>query len=86
MIRAEFTEKRPFEIGDKVVVVAATPGKTGDFVKHIKTITDIACVHYVKTGRIESRYELDGSGIYTPLQIERMTTTIAIPLEQGGWQ
>ena len=30
-------------------------------------ITDIACTHYIKAGKVLFTYELDGSGKYAPL-------------------
>ncbi|SHJ74868.1 hypothetical protein [Tepidibacter formicigenes] len=56
---ATFNATCPFEIGDKV-----KEANTGE----VKRITDIACVHYLKTGKVEFRYELDGSGNYIQIQ------------------
>ena len=51
MKMAEFTATCPFEIGDKVRIGLTT----------IKTITDIAAIHYVKRNKVEFLYELDGN-------------------------
>lgn len=58
---ATFNAKCPVEIGDKVTLPG---GQTA-------IITDIACVHYVKSGQIEFRYELDGSGQYLGFVFEK---------------
>lgn len=48
----------PVEIGDQL---RDTSGR-------IHTITDIACVHYVRAGKVEFRFELDRSGEYAPIE------------------
>lgn len=53
-----FSATCPFEIGDKIRV--AVTGVQ-------RTITDIACVHYVKSGKIDFLYELDNSGNFVAL-------------------
>ena len=55
-----FSAKCPFEIGDRII---------NDGTNKIHTITDIACIHYVKHGKVEFRYELNGNGEYIKLQI-----------------
>jgi len=60
---AAFNARCPFEIGDKVQDRRAGL---------IHTITDIACIHYLKTGRIEFRYELDGNGQYKRVEFLKM--------------
>ncbi len=50
---AKFSAVCPMEIGDQIIV---------DGIVH--TVTDIACTHYVWSGRVEFRFELDGSGNY----------------------
>lgn len=61
----------PYEIGDKIkVAIPATAGKTADgqlFSVGVATITDIACTHYIKSGKIIFTYELNNSGQYAPL-------------------
>jgi len=47
---SRFVAKCPFEIGDKVKTSKDGP---------VQTITDIICVHYLKTGTIKFLYELD---------------------------
>lgn len=69
MKMAAFNAVCPYEIGDKVKVlkqVQVTPLAKG-YVIEIATITDIACTHYIKAGKIEFKYELDNSGEYIPL-------------------
>lgn len=53
-----FNATCPFEIGDKIrdAVTGAQ-----------RTITDIACVHYIKAGRIDFLFELDNSGRFVIL-------------------
>lgn len=47
---AKFNAFCPLEIGDKVIV---------PWDKEIKTITDIACVHLIKSGTVEFELQLD---------------------------
>lgn len=49
MVYAQFKATCPFEIGDKIV---DENGKE-------RTITDIACIHYLRTGEVEFMYGLD---------------------------
>jgi hypothetical protein len=58
-----FNAKSPFEIGDRIQL--ARDGS-------IKTITDIAVTHFVKSGRIEFGYELDNSGEYVGLEAKKI--------------
>lgn len=63
---AAFNAVCPYEIGDKVVILEAA-GKNDNGVMHIQregTITDIACTHYIKSGKVVFTYELNGSGKY----------------------
>lgn len=63
---AAFNAVCPYEIGDKVVILEAA-GKNDNGVMYIQregTITDIACTHYIKSGRVIFTYELNGSGKY----------------------
>ncbi len=59
----------PYEIGDKIQVLAPVKGnKDGEaYMIEFATITDIACIHYVRKGKVDFTYELDGSGEYIPL-------------------
>ena len=57
---ATFNAQCPFEIGDKI-----RDEKCGDSF----TITDIACTHFVKTNRVEFRYELNNSGRYVGIVV-----------------
>lgn len=66
---AAFNARSPYEIGDKIQVIT-TAGKNQDgrlYMTTYATITDIACTHYVRTGKAIFTYELDGSGEYIPL-------------------
>ena len=60
MIQAQFNAFCPFEIGDKIRNTAG----------EVHTITDIACIHYVRTGKVEFRIELDCSGRYAPIEVK----------------
>lgn len=60
MITAQFNAYCPLEIGDKI----------RDTAGEVHTITDIACVHYVRTGKVEFRFELDRSGQYAPIEVK----------------
>lgn len=53
---SQFAATCPLEIGDSVPYGG----------KH-RIITDIACTHYLKTGRIDFSVELDNSGRYLKL-------------------
>lgn len=61
-----FNATCPFEIGDKIrdAVTGAQ-----------RTITDIACVHYIKAGRIDFLFELDNSGHFVILAKQPANTT-----------
>lgn len=66
MQMAVFREKSPYEIGDRVVVIEVA-GKNENGVMYMQregVITDIACTHYIKTGKTIFTYELNGSGRY----------------------
>lgn len=69
MQMAAFSAKSPYEIGDKIQVIeAAAQNKDGAlYMTRLATITDIACTHYLRAGRVLFTYELDGSGEYIPL-------------------
>ncbi len=59
----------PYEIGDRIKV-AIPAERTADgkmFSLQTATITDIACTHYIKSGKIVFTYELNRSGQYAPL-------------------
>ncbi len=74
-----FNAKCPLEIGDRIIT---TPGgKEAVFVAGtaavlikgpaaVYTVTDIACTHYLKTGKVVFTYELDNSGKYRELDIK----------------
>lgn len=68
---AAFNAKCPFEIGDRI-----EDRRTGA----VRTITDIACIHYIKTGKVEFRYEFDGSGQYEEIIIPKEAEGIAVLL------
>ena len=69
MQAAVFSAKCPYEIGDRINVVrVAGSNKNGQlFSVGVATITDIACTHYLKSGKVCFTYELDGSGQYAPI-------------------
>lgn len=75
MKTAIFNATCPFEIGDKIKSRRTiSPGEASAFkllspavVEEVHTITDIACIHYVRSGNVEFRYELDHSGYYAPI-------------------
>ena len=62
---AAFSIKCPYEIGDKIQVVKEIyiDGRK-QYVMELETITDIACTHYLKDGKVLFTYELGGSGKY----------------------
>ena len=68
---AAFNARCPFEIGDKVQETPETGGK-------VRTITDIACTHYVKSGEVRFLYELDNNGRYVSIQPLRGLECIGI--------
>lgn len=80
MKMAAFSAICPVEIGDKVTFMnteSMAAGKlepgtvfvfSGAPVQH--TITDIATIHYVKTGKVIFTYELDNSGEYVHIQFQ----------------
>lgn len=68
---AVFNAKCPFEIGDRI-----EDRRTGA----VRTITDIACIHYIKTGKVEFRYELNGSGQYNEIIIPKEAEAMAVLL------
>ena len=76
MKMAAFNAVCPYEIGDKIVTLPKTAavGPTEMVLNlgmlqgaAIHTITDIACTHYIKTGKIEFTFELNNSGEYIQL-------------------
>ncbi len=66
MQMAAFSVKCPYEIGDRVVILeAAARNENGAmYTQREGVITDIACTHYIKTGKVIFTYELNGSGKY----------------------
>ncbi len=62
---AAFNARCPHEIGDKVQII--DKGQDGALYITEKTITDIACTHYLREGRAHFTYELDGQGKYIQL-------------------
>ena len=52
---AEFKAVCPYEIGDKIKVIQEER-------EEVHTITDIVCMHYLKTGAVQFLFELDNSG------------------------
>lgn len=74
MQMAAFRATCPFEIGDKVMAervesIEHTPcGWAPHVSRSLATITDIAAVHYVKTGKVVFKYEFDNSGDYVEIE------------------
>lgn len=65
MQMAAFNAVCQYEIGDKVKVAIPVQGEDGQkFSVEVATITDIACTHYVKKGKIVFTYELNHNGHY----------------------
>lgn len=75
MVITQFKARCPFEIGDEIrsrrpspvhCVTNAEghplPGYFVDIIEETHIITDIVCMHSVKTGTVEFLYELDGHG------------------------
>lgn len=66
-----FNARCPYEIGDKIKVVIPAEKRSAEggqmFSVGVATITDIACTHYVRSGKIVFTYELNHSGQYAPL-------------------
>ena len=52
---AEFKAVCPYEIGDKIKAIQEER-------EEVHTITDIVCMHYLKTGAVQFLFELDNSG------------------------
>lgn len=69
MQMAAFNAVCPYEIGDKINAVKAVNGQM--FSVGVSTITDIACTHYVKSGKVVFTYELNNSGQYAlPMDVK----------------
>ena len=72
---AAFQAAYPFEIGDRIktdITREMIRPDTGERIVvmegiEVHTITDIACTHYLKTGMVVFKYELDHSGNYVKL-------------------
>lgn len=70
---ATFQAKCPYEIGDRMIVervheiVRTQNGWEPRISRKMATITDIATVHYVKTGKVVFKYEFNHSGEYVEL-------------------
>ena len=63
---AAFNAVCPYEIGDRVKVIKAVNGQMCSV--GVSVITDIACTHYIKAGKVVFTYELDGCGRYAQLE------------------
>lgn len=48
----------------------------GEGIAKAQIITDIAAVHYVKSGKVDFLYELDNSGNYEPIKLYYIRQTI----------
>lgn len=79
MKMAAFNAVCPLEIGDQIIT---TPeGKEAVFIQRaatvllkgpaaVHTVTDIACIHYLKTEKVVFAYELDNNGRYRELEVK----------------
>ena len=79
---AEFKAVCPYEIGDKIKVIQEER-------EEVHTITDIVCMHYLKTGAVQFLFELDNSGklvhiAATPRPEQREAATQSGEIRQGG--
>lgn len=73
MKTTQFNAFCPVEIGDQL----------RDIKGRIHTITDIACVHYVRAGKVEFRFELDHSGEYAPIEFpDEVTREVRVRFSQ----
>lgn len=72
MQTATFNAQCPFEIGD-MVRLAHDP-------RRAVTITDIACIHYLKTRTVKFVYEFDNSGEYHGID---MPTTVEVKVQHN---
>jgi hypothetical protein len=84
MKMAAFKAVCPLEIGDTVAIRRAEkPGETATAyyiptgapiiltgTVAIHKITDIATLHYLKSGEVQFMYEIDNSGKYMPLAVK----------------
>lgn len=53
---AAFSAKCPYEIGDKIQVIKeVNAGGRKQYMTEPATITDIACTHYLKAGKVKSK-------------------------------
>lgn len=79
MQKAFFKATCPVEIGDIIIkkdgerqaVIFHNGQKGGLLIQHpakFRRITDIAAVHFLKTGQVHFQYELDNSGHYEVLE------------------
>lgn len=71
---AAFNATCPFEIGDKIKErrrihpAGLNFGNIPVYTDIEHTITDIMCVHYIKSGKIVFTYELDNGGEFVQLE------------------
>lgn len=81
MKQSYFIAQCPFEIGDRVIKKHSAQGIT-QMQEPIKVpvITDIAAIHFVKTGAVSFCYELDNSRVY----LEEPDLKAKIVFRKGG--
>lgn len=71
----------PLEIGDMVAVTIENGRKTAYYMPRgviieieraakVQKVTDIAAVHYCRSGRVRFMYELDGCGQYESIAVK----------------
>ena len=67
MKHSYFMAQCPFEIGDRVIKKYSAQGTTEKQMLELlkaPVITDIAAIHFVRTGEVSFCYELDNNGVY----------------------
>jgi hypothetical protein len=60
-----FEARCPFEIGDHVTVNNI-----------VCEITDIVCMNFIRSGKVDFRFELDCSGEYVGLKLQDMNQSL----------
>ena len=86
----------PLEIGDMVAVTMEENGKKTAYympqgivieinrAAKVQKVTDIAAVHYCRSGRVCFLYELDNSGRYESLMVKVPVKQMSDELERRG--
>lgn len=85
----------PLEIGDMVAVTMEKGRKTAYYMPQgivleinrearVQKVTDIAAVHYCRSGKVYFMYELDGCGKYEDLFVKVPVKQMSDELERRG--